>query len=108
MTCSICAYAAVHGWWGPDHRGSHCGDGCHRSWAGLKEAHCPVCHLHFSTDKIADKHRQAGRCLTLSELRRLRTEAGKPVVRVVDTPNGEIVRSAETLRLKPDFAGARV
>lgn len=30
---------------------------CGRQWAGLKEAHCPVCHRHFSTPANFDAHR---------------------------------------------------
>ena len=53
--CSICAYADRHGWWGPGHRGTHC-RGCHRSWTSTREAHCVVCHAHFSADSAAERH----------------------------------------------------
>ena len=65
--CEICDYADVHGSWPTSHRGTHCADfvegrarrlnrGCHRSWSSLIEAHCTVCHQHFSTDRVAERH----------------------------------------------------
>lgn len=102
MTCSICTYATQHGSWPPSHRGTHC-DGCHRSWAGLREAHCVECHAHFSADSIADKHRKGYVCLTADEMRQTVSKAGNPVFREVMTPNGVLWRSAETLRLSPAF-----
>lgn len=53
--CDLCAYAAVHGWWGPDHKGTHCGD-CHASWSGTGKAHCTVCHQTFASNPTADLH----------------------------------------------------
>lgn len=53
--CAICAYAATHGWWGPDHTGTHCRD-CHRSWTGTTQAHCAGCHEHFTSAASFDKH----------------------------------------------------
>lgn len=50
-----CTYAAVHGWWGPDHKGTHCGD-CHASWSGTGKAHCTVCHQTFASNPTADLH----------------------------------------------------
>lgn len=32
---------------------------CGRQWTGLREAHCTVCHRHFSTPRNFDYHRQA-------------------------------------------------
>jgi hypothetical protein len=57
--CSVCAYAASHGWWGPNHRGTHCRM-CHRSWTAKRAAHCPVCCEHFATDATAQLHWAGG------------------------------------------------
>lgn len=100
-TCEICMYAAEHGSWPTTHRGTHCD--CHRSWTGMKEAHCAECHLHFSTDKLADRHRKGDACMTPGELLRLRTDSGKPVFRVCETPKGEVWRNAQTLKVRPVF-----
>ena len=35
---------------------------CGREWAGLNQAHCTVCHEHFSTVNNFDKHRRTGTC----------------------------------------------
>lgn len=59
-TCAPCAYAAAHGWWGPDHPGTHC-RGCHRSWTSTAQAHCTVCHGHFTSDGVAELHWRDGR-----------------------------------------------
>lgn len=53
--CVPCRNAAEIGWWGPDHKGTHC-RGCHRSWTGLKEAHCQRCHEHFGSVRASDLH----------------------------------------------------
>jgi len=54
-SCGLCTYAAVHGWWGPDHKGTHCRD-CHASWSGIGKAHCTVCHQTFASNAAADHH----------------------------------------------------
>lgn len=54
-TCAPCAHAAEHGWWGPDHPGTHCRD-CHRSWTSLAQAHCVTCHQQFVSALVADSH----------------------------------------------------
>ena len=53
--CAVCTYADRHGWWGPDHPGTHC-RACHRSWTSTAQAHCVVCHAHFTADSAAKKH----------------------------------------------------
>lgn len=60
MNCPTCTYARAHGWWGPDHRGTHCGN-CHFSWTSRKEAHCSVCHEHFASVTAAEEHWCDGR-----------------------------------------------
>lgn len=57
--CAVCAFATDHGWWGPDHRGTHC-RGCHASWSGTAKAHCTVCHETFSTAGVAEAHWRRG------------------------------------------------
>lgn len=58
--CSVCDYADQHGWWGPDHRGTHC-RACHRSWTSTREAHCAVCCAHFTGDTAFERHWPKGR-----------------------------------------------
>ena len=53
--CPLCAYAGAHGWWGTGHKGTHCRR-CHRSWTSTREAHCVVCHAHFTADSAAEHH----------------------------------------------------
>jgi hypothetical protein len=53
--CSVCDQVTTLGWWGPDHRGTHCRK-CHRSWTAKGAAHCPVCCEHFATDATAQLH----------------------------------------------------
>jgi hypothetical protein len=36
---------------------------CGRRWTGLAQAHCTVCHRHFSTDGAADRHRKQASCM---------------------------------------------
>lgn len=99
MSCDVCAHALAHGWWGPGVKGTHC-IGCHRSWAGKREAHCADCHAHFSADSVADRHRKGDRCLTRDEMAITHTDSGVPVFRRDTTKNGEIWRGGATLRLK--------
>lgn len=35
---------------------------CGREWTGLAQAHCTVCHHHFSTVSNFDRHRPGGHC----------------------------------------------
>lgn len=110
MTCPICAHVEAYGHTPADFRGSHCE--CHRTWTASKEAHCMgttvegvVCHQHFSTDTLADKHRKGDHCMTPAEMRTLRTKTGKQVFRECETAKGKLWRNAESLRLsaKPAF-----
>lgn len=105
MNCQICAYAEKHGSWPASLKsGTHCGftEGCHRSWHGKKEAHCAECHAHFSTDKLADKHRRNGVCLNPAETV---SKSGANVYRLCTTAQGEkIWRSADAMPLKPEYA----
>lgn len=94
MTCTPCENAETLGWWGPDHKGTHC-RGCHRSWTGLGEGHCTVCHLHFGPGGQAwDVHFDGDRHRSLAELTGLRSEAGEPRFKVVVKPSGPVVVGA--------------
>jgi hypothetical protein len=55
MTCVPCSNAEIRGWWGPDHKGTHCRD-CHRSWTGTTQVHCVGCHEHFTSARAFDAH----------------------------------------------------
>jgi hypothetical protein len=60
VTCEICAYFDEHGWIGPYR--SHCrgllpdGTRCCRTWTAPKQAHCRVCHQHFTTSSAFNAH----------------------------------------------------
>lgn len=91
MSCPACAYAEAEGHW-PD-VGTHCSD-CHRTWTGMKEAHCPRCHLHFASDSTAEIH--APYCTddtdeTLKRLLSARTSKRTPRVRLRDRKSGPVV-----------------
>lgn len=66
--CGTCAYAVVHGWWGPDHQGTHC-RGCHRSWRSRREAHCATCHAHFTSPSAFGLHLTSRGCVDPATLR---------------------------------------
>jgi hypothetical protein len=58
--CRPCIHAGLFGWWGPPllkdlNAHTHCHN-CHRSWRGIKEAHCNVCHEQFASNEAAAKH----------------------------------------------------
>lgn len=58
--CRPCVHSALFGWWGYPllrdlNAHTHCA-GCHRSWRGVKEAHCTVCHEQFASNEAAAKH----------------------------------------------------
>jgi hypothetical protein len=101
-SCPVCAYAAAHGSWPPDHRGTHCPE-CGRSWAAKRQSHCALCHQSFSADSVGDKHRVDGKCLTSDEMRERVTNTGKPVFRMDTTRDGVVWRGGQTLTVKPAF-----
>jgi hypothetical protein len=74
LECTTCAYANEHGWWGTDHQGTHCRV-CHRSWRGLKEIHCVVCHEHFSTPNNLDLHKDGSKCIPPQDVRNQKGES---------------------------------
>lgn len=101
MSCQVCAYADEHGAWPASHRGTHC-RGCHRSWTGLKEAHCVTCHAHFSTDNHAQSHRlPRGGCTDPAAV--LRTDR-QPRMRLVDRGSGPVWVGAESMPVRPRWA----
>lgn len=64
---------------------------CGRRWTALREAHCPVCHRHFSTARWFDAHRKGmGRtgCLDPATIP---DRDGRPMFKVVDSAWGELV-----------------
>lgn len=100
--CKVCAYAAIHACWPKDHRGTHCRD-CHRSWTGLKEAHCVTCHEHFSTDAHAESHRGSrGACVHPASVLR---KDGEARMRLTDRGSGPVWVGAERMDVGR-FAGA--
>lgn len=85
--CPLCAYAKEHGSWPTSHRGTHCHD-CHRSWTGLREAHCTVCCAHFSTDAHAESHRgPRGTCIPPASVLR---KDGQARMRLTDRGSGPV------------------
>lgn len=60
VLCRPCIHATLFGWWGYPllrdlNAHTHCKT-CHRSWRGIKEAHCTVCHEQFASNEAAGKH----------------------------------------------------
>lgn len=100
-SCDICSYADIHGSWPPDHRGTHCADtaeatgmnpGCHRSWSGRSEAHCTVCHQHFTSDRVAELHVSyctRDRTGTAERLRLAARRDGSPIFATTTRKDGE-------------------
>lgn len=64
----------------------HCG----RQWTGLGQAHCTVCHEHFSSVENFDRHgpsyRGCGDPRTLTRVRKDGREV--PVLKASEGPNG--------------------
>lgn len=56
MECEPCTRAVEEAWFGPID-GTHCKK-CHRTWSSIKEAHCPMCCRHFSSDTAAQAHKR--------------------------------------------------
>lgn len=66
---------------------------CGRAWTSLVQAHCTVCHQHFGTDGLADRHRKAFACVPPLQVT---TQAGSPVFRGVQDRHGLTWRSHAT------------
>lgn len=58
---------------------------CGRNWTGLAQAHCTVCHEHFSTVGNFDKHRGTGTCQHPADVA---TRRGEPVLKPVSNRFG--------------------
>ena len=73
-----------------------CG-GCDRRWQSLSQAHCTVCHEHFSTVGVADLHHTFGlnRAMTCHDPGSLRAKRGEgdPVYRLASDAYGAVWRS---------------
>ena len=77
MMCSPCAYAEMHGWWGPEMRRlAHCSD-CHRTWGGYVECHCRGCHEQFGSPAAFTKHQTLKGCISVDDFGRLSSRTGK-------------------------------
>jgi hypothetical protein len=60
--------------------------GCGREWAGLNQAHCTLCHAHFSTVAHFDAHQPSyNGCLEPGDLT---DRNGQPRLKPVDGPYG--------------------
>lgn len=92
--CLPCRHAAIFGWWGnPLTKGigavTHC-KACHRSWRSLKEAHCTVCHSHFTSNEAASYHwnDKTGQHMQVEEC--IRGEGKGPRYSATETPFGVV------------------
>ena len=94
------AYRDAHG--EPDERpqgAAQCK--CGRMWTGLRECHCTVCHLHFSTVRWFDEHRRGcGPTACLDPLQ-ITDGNGAPRFKAVDNAWGELIVLASE---RPDMA----
>lgn len=62
--------------------------GCGRAWKSLTEAHCRICHAHFTTVSAFDKHQPTrGGCPDPAALRDGR---GNPVLELADRGGGPV------------------
>lgn len=60
---------------------------CGRTWTGLSQAHCTICHEHFSTVANFDRHKPSrSGCMNPSTIVNRRT--GKPVLKLSPGPLG--------------------
>lgn len=76
VSCEVCRHDLEHGWFGLK-SGTHC-RGCHRTWTGLKEAHCTACHELFGSVSTSDLHDPGMVCKPPGNLRRI---DGTPALR---------------------------
>ncbi len=67
---------------------------CGRTWTGVTQAHCTVCHEHFSTVKNFDAHRVARpprKCASpATQLRTKRDGTKVPILKSVPTVHGPL------------------
>lgn len=69
---------------------------CGRTWSGINQAHCSICHAHFSTVKNFDAHRPGPRrkdgtpsCGVPAEITRVKKDGTVvPVLKVVEYADG--------------------
>ena len=98
MSCKDCDHATDTGSWTQEllnRGGTHCRD-CHRSWVSKVEAHCVVCHCHFSTNSTADIHNpycSPDHDQTLDSLLSARKKDGNPVLALRDRSYGPVLVS---------------
>lgn len=99
MNCDVCAYAAEHGWWGPDFMGTHCRN-CHRSWTGKTESHCASCHESFTSVEPFDIHLEhctGDPATTRERLADLSRSDGNPLLALRERKGGPV-----WVRWRPD------
>lgn len=69
---------------------------CGRVWTGLRECHCTVCHLHFSTPRGFDDHRAGMPHNKCASPPKLHDPKGRPKYKFVNNAWGKLVVSALT------------
>lgn len=72
---------------------AHCS--CGRMWTGLRECHCTVCHVHFSTPAGFDAHRANMPHDKCANPLLLLDPKGRPRYKMIDNAWGKIVVSAQ-------------
>jgi len=78
------------------------GCNCGRQWKGLNQAHCTVCHEHFSTVRNFDLHKPSyNGCLHPAEVT---NRAGLPLLKPSEGPYGVTWVGAETRPTQEDMA----
>lgn len=102
-TCTACAHAERHGWWGVGNEGeNHCPD-CHRYWNSHREGHCASCCRHFASNAAFDAHRYGDACVDPATLSR---QDGRPRFSARATRLGT-TWSLVHYRELPDFGSLR-
>jgi len=66
---------------------------CGRVWTGLRECHCRVCHLHFSSVRWFDVHWRHGEGRQCRNPLTILRGDGEPMFKVVDNAWGELIVS---------------
>jgi hypothetical protein len=69
--------------------------GCQRRWSSLTQAHCQLCHEHFASHGLADKHHtyDERRKPTCHPPAQVRTKGGQRVFRLSEEAEGPVWRS---------------
>jgi len=75
---------------------------CGRQWASLTEAHCRICHAHFSTPENFDKHKPDRR--GCPDPGSHRDGQGRPVLKAVERRSGIVTWVGYSDRPAPQWA----